>query len=208
MSSPILPDTATANSWWLRNTASLKVLLRVLFGVIWGIDGALKFQPGLVDAFPGMVSDAAQGQPAWLAGWFIFWQAQVNANPTLWVYGTGALELALAFTLIAGFMRKIAYLGGVALSLLIWAVPEGFGGPYGPGSTDIGTGVVYAMVFLMLLVINATYGTSQWSLDSLIERWWPGWSRFSEIRPAETPRRESSKEPSRSEQTPDLHRRS
>ncbi len=170
------------DSWWVRRTPQLKVIFRVLFGLIWGIDGSLKFTPGLVSVFPQMVSDAAQGQPAWLSGWFSFWQAQVSADPALWVYSTGIFELVLALALCLGILRKLAYTGGILLSLVIWAVPEGFGGPYGPGSTDIGTGVIYAMVFLMLMVISATYGPSTWSVDYYLERRWPWWARLSEIR--------------------------
>ncbi len=173
---------ARLDSWIYRNREGLKSFLRVAFGLVWGIDGAFKFAPGLVDAFPGMVQDAGAGQPAWLQGWFSFWGAQASQNPAFWVYSTGALELAVAAALLLGFARKIAYGGGAILSLFIWAVPEGFGGPYGPGSTDIGTGVIYAFAFLLLMIVNATYGPSRYSLDRLIERRWPAWQRIAEIR--------------------------
>ncbi len=156
--------------------------MRVIFGIVWGIDGALKFAPGFVDAFPGMVSDAVSGQPSWLAGWFSFWASVTSSNPAFFVYSTGALELILAFCLVLGLLRKLAYTAGFFLSLLIWSVPEGFGGPYGPGSTDIGTGMVYAIAFMMLLVINATYGPSKYSLDIVIERRWPNWKKMAEIK--------------------------
>lgn len=169
------------DGWLARNAVRLKSVIRIVFGIIWGIDGALKFQPGSLPSFPGMIASQVEGQPAWLHGWFSFWAAQVSANPGLWVYGTGTLELALAFALLVGFMRKIAYTGGILLSLLIWAVPEGFGGPYGPGSTDIGTGIVYAIVFLFLMVMNALQGPSRYSLDWVIERRWPVWRRVAEI---------------------------
>jgi nitrite reductase (NO-forming) len=65
--------------------------------------------------------------------------------------------------------------------LIIWSVPEGFGGPYGPGSTDIGTGMVYAIVSFLLLVINAAFGPSRYSLDFIIERKWPRWKKIAEI---------------------------
>ncbi|MCI4360861.1 MAG: hypothetical protein L3J91_04090, partial [Thermoplasmata archaeon] len=96
-----------------------------------------------------------------------------------------ALEVALGLALLLGLMRKIAYLGGVVLALLIWAVPEGFGGPYqsGAGGTDIGTGVIYAIAFLGLIVINATYGPSRFSLDAVIERRFPAWARIAEFGP-------------------------
>ncbi len=175
------------DSWLVRNAHVLKRLLTVMFGVFWGIDGALKFQPGLVSLFPGMVTDAGRGQPAWLAPWFSFWAGQAQSNAALLVYTTGTLELALAFALIFGFMRKVAYGGGFLLSLFIWAVPEGFGGPYGPGATDIGTGIVYALFFLALMLINATYGPSRYTLDHRLEQRWPGWARVAEIRPRAIP---------------------
>lgn len=170
------------DSWIYRNREALKTALRVIFGVIWGIDGALKFQPGLADSFPGMISDAGNGQPSWLSGWFSFWSTQAAQNGALLVYLTGTLELAVAIGLILGLARKVAYGGGLILSLFIWAVPEGFGGPYGPGSTDIGTGIIYAVAFLLLMIVNATYGPSRYSIDRYLEKRWPGWTRLAEIR--------------------------
>jgi uncharacterized membrane protein YphA (DoxX/SURF4 family) len=168
-------------SWLVQHAGSLKTTFRVIFGLIWLIDGSLKFAPGLVAKFPGMVTAAGQGQPSWLHSWFTFWAAQAAAQPAFWVYTTGTLELALALCLLFGFLRKIAYLGGILLSLLIWAVPEGFGGPYGPGATDIGTGIVYALLFLALIVLNAGFGPSRWSLDYYIELRWPRWGAAAEF---------------------------
>lgn len=170
------------DNWLARNATQLKTVMRVIFGIVWAVDGAFKFQPGFVDSFPDIVSKAASGQPSWLAGWYAYWATTTTSNPALFVYGTGLLELGLAFCLITGFLRKLAYTVGFFLSLLIWSVPEGFGGPYGPGSTDIGTGIIYAFVFIFLLLTNATYGTSRFSLDRLIEKRWPAWKRIAEIR--------------------------
>jgi uncharacterized membrane protein YphA (DoxX/SURF4 family) len=104
------------------------------------------------------------------------------------VYTVGTFEILLGLGLIFGFMRKIAYSGGVILALLIWAVPEGFGGSYasGSGTTDIGTGIIYAIAFLGLIVISATYGPSRFSLDYYIERRFPGWARLAEFNTAVT----------------------
>ena len=98
------------------------------------------------------------------------------------VYTIGSLEIALGLALVFGLLRKLAYFGGIILSLLIWAIPEGFGGPYGPGSTDIGTGVIYGFVFLSLIIINATYGPSKYSLDFFFEKRFPSWKRIAEFR--------------------------
>ncbi|MDG6940368.1 MAG: DoxX family membrane protein [Nitrososphaerota archaeon] len=168
-------------SWMARNATGTKTLVRVVFGVIWLIDGVLKFEPGLPAAFPAMIQEAAQGQPAWLAPWFSMWYSAVLPNPAFWVYLTGVFEVALGVALVLGLLRKIAYAGGILLSLFIWAVPEGFGGPYGPGSTDIGTGIIYCFVFLCLMVINATFGPSSLSLDRVIEKKVKFWARLAEF---------------------------
>ncbi|MCI4368259.1 MAG: DoxX family protein [Thermoplasmata archaeon] len=180
MTAPSEADGWTGN-WWSRNVSILKTLFRVLFGLIWLIDGAFKFAPGFVDSFTGSVSP--DGQPAWLSGWFTFWanQTATTSQAAFWVYFVGSLELSLGLALIFGFMRKVAYIGGALLSLFIWAVPETFGGPYGPSSTDIGTGAVYAMLFFSIIVINAMAGPSRWSLDYYIEkrvRWWAYFAEF------------------------------
>jgi uncharacterized membrane protein YphA (DoxX/SURF4 family) len=171
-----------SGSWWGRNAHLLKTAFRVAFGILWLIDGLFKFAPGFADQF----SVSGDGQPAWLQGWFNFWATQVANNPAFWVYLVGTFEISLGLALIFGFMRKIAYICGAVLSLFIWAVPEAFGGPYGPnqgmnGTTDPGTGVVYAMVFLMLIVINSAYGPSRLSLDYAIEQRWRGWKLIAEF---------------------------
>ena len=170
------------DNWFVRHVGSLKTAIRIIFGVVWAIDGALKFQPGFADSLPQMISDAGQGQPGWIQPWFAFWSQTVSGNPAFFTTTIGLFELAVAVALLTGFMRKVAYTGGILLSLVIWSVPEGFGGPYGPGSTDIGTGIIYAFVFVLLMVINATFGPSRWSLDYAIERRWTAWKKIAEIR--------------------------
>lgn len=172
------------DSWIVRNVGLLKRGFAIVFGLLWVVDGTLKFTSGFVASFPGAVQTAASNAPSWLAGWYSFWETQASGNAAVIVDSVGVLELALGLAVILGVLRKIAYTGGIALSLLIWAVPEGFGGPYsvGSGGTDVGTGVVYALVFVGLIIINATFGPSRWTIDALIERRWPGWMRLAEIR--------------------------
>ncbi len=100
----------------------------------------------------------------------------------LFTWGTGILELSLGVALIAGFARKIAYAGGILLAILIWAVPEGFGGPYGPGSLVTGAANIYALSFVVLIAMNATFGPDIWTLDSLIEKRYGRWGLVAEIR--------------------------
>jgi nitrite reductase (NO-forming) len=170
---------AVSGNWFVRNVYWLKSLIRIVFGVVWLIDGYLKFQPGFVDSFPDLIKSS--GQPSWLQPWFNFWYNITVGNAAPFVYGIGILEVSLGVALILGILRKLVYIAGLLLSLLIWAVPEGFGGPYGPGSTDIGTGIAYSFVFLSLIIINAMSGTSKYSLDYLIERRMPSWKRVAEF---------------------------
>jgi uncharacterized membrane protein YphA (DoxX/SURF4 family) len=171
-----------ADPWFVRHVSTLKAAMRMIVGLVWGIDGALKFVPGVANNIVGMIANAGAGQPAWLAPWFSFWNQIVGANPSLFVTSIGTLEFALGISLILGFARKLAYAGGFVLSLLIWSIPEGFGGPYGGGGTDIGTGIIYAFVFVFLMILNAAFGPSEFSLDALIERRLAWWRRIAELR--------------------------
>ncbi len=173
-------------NWWARNAKGLKTAFRLILGVIWSINGYLKFTSGYTGSFLSDVQNSESNAPSWLHGWYAFWVVQATNSSTLIVYTVGTLELLLGIALLLGFLRKIAYLAGMALSLLIWAVPEGFGAPYGPGTgtTDIGTGAIYALAFLGLVVINATYGPSRWSVDHWIERRFPRWASLAEFRGA------------------------
>jgi nitrite reductase (NO-forming) len=176
---PRLPASSGSRNWVVRNVSWLKSFIRIILGIVWLMDGYLKFSPGLVDSFPALIK--SEGQPAWLQPWFNFWSSVTSANAAPFVYSIGTLEVALGFALVLGFARKIAYIGGMILSLLIWAIPEGFGGPYGPGSTDIGTGVIYSFLFLSLIIINTISGPSKYSLDFLLERKYPFWKRVAEF---------------------------
>lgn len=183
---PLTTIQVSLDNWFVRHLFSIKTILRVIFGIMWAIDGSLKFLPGTVDSVVSMINSAAQSQPSWLLPWFNYWSATVASNPPLFVYSTGTFELLIAFGLIFGFLRKIAYTASFLLGLVIWSVPEGFGGPYGAGSTDIGTGIVYAVLSLFLLLMNATFGPSKYSLDYYIESKISWWKRFAELRSTST----------------------
>jgi len=42
---------------------------------------------------------------------------------------------------------------------------------------------MYALLFLALILINATYGPSKWSLDHWIEKRFPWWANLAELKP-------------------------
>ena len=159
----------------LRATARRVVILRIAFGVVWGIDAYLKWQPSFVRDFTSTIAEGAQGQPAWLGPWFDFWHDLVARNPHLFAYGSAVAETLLAIGLILGLARRILYVGGALWSLAIWSVPEGFGTPFMPGATDIGTAIMYAILFAALYALEAAVNWSAWTLDGPIQKRIPSW---------------------------------
>jgi uncharacterized membrane protein YphA (DoxX/SURF4 family) len=159
-----------------------KDALRITFGVIWLIDAILKWLPGFRSGYLGMISDAGQGQPGWLHWWFSFWLNLQRPEVAFFAYSVAAAETLIAVAVIAGFARKITYISAATLSVLIWAVAEGFGGPYTSGASDIGTAVIYAVVFLGLLALMAYSGPARYSADYYLEKKISWWWRIAEIR--------------------------
>jgi uncharacterized membrane protein YphA (DoxX/SURF4 family) len=154
--------------------------VRLLFAAIWGIDAALKWLPGYRRHFIGDLKESAEGQPAFLHGWFHFWITLQSGNPALWAALTGIAETALFLVLALGIARRAGYTFGVVYSLLVWAVGEGFGGPYEEGATNIGTGIVYALLFVVLLTYSPPARREPLSLDRVLERRWRWWRHLSE----------------------------
>jgi nitrite reductase (NO-forming) len=160
--------------------------LRVAFGVVWAVGAALTWSPDFAVHYVGYLHNAAQGQPAWLAGWFSMWIALVTPHALLFTWLTRIIETAIAVALLTGFARKILYIVGGLFSLLIWSTAEGFGGPYTVGATNMGTAISYVLIFVALIAINSRGGRSPYSLDYHIERRWPRWRRFAEWGTADT----------------------
>jgi nitrite reductase (NO-forming) len=159
-----------------------KDALRVAFGVIWGIDAVLKWLPGFRSGYLDAVESAGRGQPAWLHPWFRFWYDLQSPHPYAWAYVVAVTEALIALALIAGFARKVTYVAGAAFSLLVWGVAEGFGGPYTSGAADIGTAIIYAVVFAFLLIVNYYAGRARFSVDYYLEERYPWWWRLAEMR--------------------------
>src|SRR6266851_7356031 len=50
-----LLDGKGSRNWVVRNVSWLKSFIRIILGIVWLIDGYLKFSPGLVDSFPALI---------------------------------------------------------------------------------------------------------------------------------------------------------
>ncbi len=125
-------------------------LLRIIFGLVWLIDAGFKWNPAFINNFTNYLTAAAQGQPAPVQAWITLWVRWVGVDPHLFAIVVACGETAIAFGLIFGFLTKGALSGGMVMSLVIWSTAEGFGGPYMPGSTDIGAAIIYVVVFVAL----------------------------------------------------------
>lgn len=160
------------------NTSTLAkhvAVFRIIFGVIWGIDAAFKWLPSFRSGFLDQITSAAQGQPSWLSSWFHFWIRFLSHNPHLFAVGTAIIESLVAIALLLGFARRTTYLSAIVFSLVIWGVAEGFGGPYNSASTDIGTAVIYAVVFFALYGLERLAVPPKWTLDNYISKKIPWW---------------------------------
>jgi len=157
--------------------------LRILLGLAWIANAALKWFPGFGAGFLSMLNGAARGQPPFLKPWFgLVTAIASDGRAPFLAYGAAALETYLAIALLTGFARKVTYSVGAAYTALIWATAEGFGGPYVPGSsTDVGAAIIYTLLFLTLLIHDAGVGSSRLSLDGVLERRMPVWRRVAEL---------------------------
>ncbi|MEO7051528.1 MAG: multicopper oxidase domain-containing protein [Rhodanobacter sp.] len=169
-------DAPAAQAW----PAVAAAALRVAFGVIWAVGAALTWAPDFAVHYVGYLHNAAQGQPAWLAGWFAMWIGVVTPHAMLFTWLTRIVETTIALALLTGFARKILYVVGALFSLLVWSTAEGFGGPYTVGANNMGTAISYVLIFVALIAINVRGGRSPYSVDYFIEKRWPRWRHVAE----------------------------
>jgi nitrite reductase (NO-forming) len=172
-----------SSSLWVDAAAGA---IRTAFGLAWALDAYFKWQPAFFNNYLSYITSIIDGQPSWLLPWFNFWSNLITPNPGLFAWLTRLIETAVAIGLLLGVARKWTYVLGGIFALLIWSVPEGLGGPYTPGATDVGAGLIYAFLFLALIVIDYVMGRSPYSLDYYLERRFPSWKMFAEWAPAST----------------------
>jgi uncharacterized membrane protein YphA (DoxX/SURF4 family) len=155
--------------------------LRLAFGVVWLIDAVLKWLPGYRHTYLAQLKTIAQGQPAFLHGWFHFWVTLQSGSPSLWADITGVTETGLALVLLLGVARRPAYLIGAGYMFMVWAVGEGFGGPYSSGATDIGAGIIYTLLFLTLFAFSPAARDERLSLDRALVARYPSWQLIADL---------------------------
>jgi uncharacterized membrane protein YphA (DoxX/SURF4 family) len=144
-------------------------ILRIAFGLIWAVDAWFKWQPDFVHKFTDYLSGALDGQPAAVQAWINFWINIIKVNPHVFAYLVAIGETAVAIGLIFGLFSNLTYIVGMLVSVVIWTTAEGFGGPYVPGTVDIGAAIIYVLVFAGLFLASAGlyYGVDRYLTPSL-----------------------------------------
>jgi thiosulfate dehydrogenase [quinone] large subunit len=166
-------DTVSGNSAGLQNVRRYWVV-RLLFGLVWGIDATLKWLPGFRDHFLMMIQMSGQGQPSWIVPFFHFAASAVRPAPGLFAVLTALAETAICLSLLLGIGQRAGFVFGAIFGLAIWGAGEGFGGPYMSGSTDIGCAVMYSVLFVaLLLAVPRAVRAAAPSLDARLVRRWP-----------------------------------
>ena len=126
--------------------------VQIALGLLWLLDGALKFQPALLtSAFARQViKPAGEGQPG-----FISWPVQETAgiiarSPAIADIVFGLIELALSAGLLHRRTARWALAASVGWALSVWYMGEGLGGLFGGGASLLtgapGSALMYAVV--------------------------------------------------------------
>ncbi len=53
--------------FFVRHVVGLRDMMRIIFGVIWGVDAYFMFIPGFAENFPTKIMEVAVSQPSWLS---------------------------------------------------------------------------------------------------------------------------------------------
>lgn len=162
-----VPRNPAVGAFWLQAT-------RVMFGFVWAWDALYKLRPHFLthftsylvgpDAMSGvgagsMTGMAMGGQPAWVVTWLHGWVGFIDAtSPLAFGIATAVIEVVLACGLLTGRGLRLVLPLGLIFSLLIWITAEGFGGPFGDGTTGMpgnmfGTAIIYAFLFAGLMIV-------------------------------------------------------
>ena len=161
-------EPSQMSSWRMKGIG----VLRIIFGLVWAVDAWFKWQPDFINNFSDYLTGTLEGQPPAVQWWISFWINIIKVDPHVFAHIIAISETALAVGLIFGVFSNLTNLGGILLAVVIWSSAEGFGGPYVPGSADIGSAIIYALVFAALFMSNAglVMGLDRW-LTPKLGRW-------------------------------------
>jgi uncharacterized membrane protein YphA (DoxX/SURF4 family) len=160
MNSPVpeVTDTKGPTAGSDKGARAAAIGLRVLFGIVWLIDGAFHayawLLPGeqsatnLLHAYSKPLATA----PLWLAPYLTSVIHGIETLGSQVVAGIMVLlDVAIGLSLITGFGVVVFSVLGIAYSLFCWTTLDSLGYPYTQGQTDPGVFIPYALVFVFVL---------------------------------------------------------
>ena len=142
-------------------------MLRIGFGLLWLLDGALQAQPGMAAGMPSQVIEpTASSSPPWV-------QHLVNWAGTTWSYhpiqagaATVWIQAGIGLWLLAaprGPVSRGAGLASVGWGLVVWVFGESFGGIFAPGLTWLfgapGAALAYCAAGLLIALPERSWRT-------------------------------------------------
>jgi hypothetical protein len=131
-------------------------LLRITLGAVWALNAWLQAR----GPRPALIMQTLADNAAAATGW-VHNLIETAMNVITWVGPTKTavlmviLDGLIALSLMSGVAVRLFAWIGIIYSCALWAVFESFGGPYGPGTTDPGAGIAYAIAFLFVLLARS-----------------------------------------------------
>jgi cytochrome oxidase Cu insertion factor (SCO1/SenC/PrrC family) len=145
-----------------------RLVLRLMFGALWTLDGLLQLQPSMPIGLPGgALSPAASGAPGWV-------QHVVNVAVMLWSNHpiTAAasavwIELGIGLWLLVAPRGAWSQWGGLVSAgwgLVVWTFGEALGGLFTPGGSWLfglpGAALFYVVAGLLLALPETAWRTA------------------------------------------------
>ncbi len=133
-------------------------VLRIGFGLLWLLDGALQIQSHMPLGLPErVVAPSTQGSPAWLVH-VVHWGLRVWENhPVQAAVAVVWIQLGLGLWLllvVRGRWSRIGGLASVGWALCVWVFGESMGGIFAPGPSWLlgvpGSALLYALAGALL----------------------------------------------------------
>ncbi len=152
------PTNATAPPKQRAPEPPARRVLRIGFGVLWLLDGALQIQAHMPLGLPeNVVGPSAQGSPAWLVS-VVHWGLHVWENhPVQAAVAAVWIQLGLGLWLLLVVRGRWSRIGGavsVGWALSVWVFGESMGGTLAPGASWMfgapGAALFYALAGALL----------------------------------------------------------
>ncbi len=141
---------------------SWAVAVRIIFGLLLLADAALEYQGGTYQVFDGILYSNASVSPEPLRSVLVFAAQLVSSQPAIANGVLAGVEALLAGSVLLGVGAGLALPVSILLFLGIWIFGQGLGLPFAGGTTDLSSGLPYALLGLVLWRTHSWRRLSVW----------------------------------------------